>query len=99
MRQPSPALRSNLVTDESLAECGSCNAVDLLASETSVSSVELDELRKERLETIRQAILKGDYDSDALLEKAVNRMVVQLQSEEPEISGSGARKASVGSQS
>ena len=47
-----------------------------------VSGVTADELRtikEEKLATIRQAIARGDYDSEAILEKALGRMLKRLE--------------------
>ena len=55
-----------------------------LAEVSGVTPVELEAIRNERLVAIRQAIDKGDYDSDAILEKALCRMLERLEETENE---------------
>ena len=45
----------------------------------NVTEVELRAIKDEKLEAIRHAIDKGDYDSDAILEKALGRMLERLE--------------------
>jgi C-terminal processing protease CtpA/Prc len=47
----------------------------------SLTPLELAQLRNEKLEAIRMAIARGDYDSEELLDKALERMLQRL--EEP----------------
>jgi anti-sigma28 factor (negative regulator of flagellin synthesis) len=54
---------------------------------TNVSGLNASELRAindEKLAAIRVAIAKGDYDSDAILEKALDRMLERLEEFENE---------------
>ncbi len=55
-----------------------------LADVSGVTATELQAIRNERLVAIRQAIDKGDYDSDAILEKALCRMLERLEETENE---------------
>ncbi len=43
--------------------------------QSDLSIAEAHQLRQEKLAAIRQAVENGDYDSDALLEKALARML------------------------
>jgi C-terminal processing protease CtpA/Prc len=51
-------------------------------TENQVSLEEVEQLRKERLETIKAALSRGDYDSDDILEKALSRMLKSLEDED-----------------
>lgn len=51
-------------------------------TENQVSHVEVEQLRKERLEAIKAAVNRGDYDSDDVLEKALSRMLQSLEDED-----------------
>lgn len=50
-----------------------------LAEDSGVSAAELRAIKDEKLAAIRQAIDKGDYDSDTILEKALGRMLKGLE--------------------
>jgi anti-sigma28 factor (negative regulator of flagellin synthesis) len=50
--------------------------------ESSLTPLEMAQLREEKLEAIRMAIARGAYDSDELFDKALERMLHRL--EEPE---------------
>lgn len=47
-----------------------------------LSPVEAEQLRKERLEAIRTAIGRGDYDLEEIFEKALSRMMRRLEDED-----------------
>lgn len=47
-------------------------------TESTISDEESQHLRQEKLDTIKAAIARGDYDSDDLLDKAMNRMLERL---------------------
>ncbi len=47
-------------------------------AESTVSDEESQALRREKLDAIQAAIARGDYDSDDLLDKAMNRMLERL---------------------
>ena len=44
-------------------------------AEESLSQDELSRMQQEKIASIRHAIASGAYDSDELLEKAINRMI------------------------
>ncbi|MFN9719268.1 MAG: hypothetical protein ACK58L_11265 [Planctomycetota bacterium] len=46
--------------------------------EPAISDEESQALRQEKLEAIKAAVARGDYDSDDLLEKAMDRMLDRL---------------------
>lgn len=48
--------------------------------ESSISDDESQALRQEKLDAIKAAIARGDYDSDDLLDKAMSRMLERLDS-------------------
>lgn len=50
-----------------------------LAEDSDLTAAELRSIKDEKLATIRLAIEKGDYDSDAILEKALGRMLERLE--------------------
>ncbi len=50
-----------------------------VAAETAVTAAELQVLKEEKLAVIRRALENGDYDSDAVLEKALDRMLERLE--------------------
>lgn len=50
-----------------------------IAAETAVTATELHVLKEEKLRVIRRALENGDYDSDAILEKALDRMLERLE--------------------
>ncbi len=78
MSQPLSASKSSLVPEAEPVASSLFSEVGAPPEEPSVSVEEADELRKEKLEAIRQLILRGDYDSDELLTKAMDRMVERL---------------------
>ena len=47
-------------------------------------AVELQALKDEKLAVIRRALENGDYDSDAILEKALDRMLERLEASDSE---------------
>jgi C-terminal processing protease CtpA/Prc len=51
-------------------------------TENPLSQDEVEQLRKERLDTIKAAVSRGDYDSDDILEKALSRMLKSLEDED-----------------
>ena len=53
-----------------------------LAEVSDLTAAELQAIKDEKLAAIRRSIDQGDYDSDAILEKALGRMLERL--EEPE---------------
>ena len=55
-----------------------------IAKDFGVAAAELRAIKDEQLVAIRQAIDKGDYDSDAILEKALGRMMKRLEESETE---------------
>ena len=59
-------------------------AVDA-ATETQLSREEVEQLRQERLEAIKAAVSRGDYDSDEILEKALSRMLQSLEDEDSSV--------------
>jgi len=48
-------------------------------TENQLSQEEAEQLQKERLDAIRTAIARGDYDSEEILEKAISRMLHRLE--------------------
>ncbi len=50
-----------------------------LAEDSDLTAAELRSIKDEKLAAIRLAIDKGDYDSDAILEKALGRMLERLE--------------------
>lgn len=69
---------------EHAAETGeSAQSPDLPPKESEATTKEINQLRQEKLATIRQALARGDYDSDELLEKAMNQMVKRLEDDRP----------------
>ncbi len=50
-----------------------------LAEVSDLTAAELRGIQDEKLAAIRLAIDKGDYDSDAILEKALGRMLERLE--------------------
>lgn len=55
-----------------------------LADVSGVTASELRAINDEKLAVVRLAINKGDYDSDAILEKALSRMLERLEESENE---------------
>ena len=49
-----------------------------------VTAVEFQALKDEKLAVIRRALENGDYDSDAILEKALDRMLERLEEADTE---------------
>lgn len=47
--------------------------------ESPVTPEEVAQLRREKLNAIQLAIARGDYDSDELLEKSMNRLLQRLE--------------------
>ena len=47
-----------------------------------LSAVEFQALKDEKLAVIRRALENGDYDSDAILEKALDRMLERLEEDD-----------------
>ena len=54
-------------------------------TETQLSQEEVEQLRQERLEAIKAAVSRGDYDSDDILEKALSRMLQSLEDEDSSV--------------
>ena len=54
-------------------------------TENQVSQAEVEQLRQERLEAIKAAVSRGDYDSDDILEKALSRMLQSLEDEDSSV--------------
>lgn len=65
MRQPETTTQLQIVTDA--------------LEPSAISDAEARQLRQEKLDAIRKAIGSGAFDSDALLEKAISRMVQRLE--------------------
>lgn len=78
MSQPLSASKSSLVPEVDPVANSVFSEVGAPPEEPTVSVEEADELRKEKLEAIRQLVLRGDYDSDELLAKAMDRMVQRM---------------------
>ncbi len=55
-----------------------------LAEVSDVTAAELQAIKDEKLAAIRRSIDQGDYDSDAILEKALGRMLKRLEDPENE---------------
>ncbi len=55
-----------------------------LYDQTRLTAAELMTVKDEKLAAIRRAIQKGDYDSDAILEKSLERMLERLEKPENE---------------
>ncbi len=55
-----------------------------LADVSGLTASELRAINDEKLAVVRLAINKGDYDSDAILEKALSRMLERLEESENE---------------
>ena len=54
------------------------------ARQGSVTAAEFQALKDEKLAVIRRALENGDYDSDAILEKALDRMLERLEEADTE---------------
>lgn len=54
-------------------------------TENQLSQEEAKQLRQERLEAIKTAVSRGDYDSDDILEKALSRMLQSLEDEDSSV--------------
>jgi anti-sigma28 factor (negative regulator of flagellin synthesis) len=54
------------------------------AVDTGLTELETQSIREEKLAAIRGAIEKGVYDSDAILDKALGRMLERLEESENE---------------
>lgn len=54
-------------------------------TESQLSREEAEQLRQERLEAIKAAVSRGDYDSDDILEKALSRMLQSLEDEDSSV--------------
>ena len=54
-------------------------------TENQLSREEVEQLRKERLDAIKAAVSRGDYDSDDILEKAISRMLQSLEDEDSSV--------------
>ena len=54
-------------------------------TDNQLSQEEAEQLQKERLEAIRGAIARGDYDSEEILEKAISRMLQSLEDEDSSV--------------
>jgi anti-sigma28 factor (negative regulator of flagellin synthesis) len=52
--------------------------------ESAISDEESQALRREKLDAIKAAIARGDYDSDDLLDKAMSRMLGRLRLDDVE---------------
>ena len=52
---------------------------------SQLSQEEVEQLRKERLDAIKAAVSRGDYDSDDILEKALSRMLQSLEDEDSSV--------------
>ena len=50
-----------------------------VTADAGATSAELQSLKEEKLAVIRRALENGDYDSDAILEKALDRMLERLE--------------------
>ena len=50
-----------------------------VTADAGETSAELQSLKEEKLAVIRRALENGDYDSDAILEKALDRMLERLE--------------------
>ena len=55
-----------------------------MAGKSELTAAELQSIQEEKLTAIRSAIAKGVYDSDAILELAINRMLERLEASENE---------------
>ena len=53
-----------------------------LAGKSELTAAELQSIQEEKLTAIRSAIARGDYDSDAILDLALNRMLERLEASE-----------------
>lgn len=54
-------------------------------TENQISPEEADQLRQERLEAIKAAVNRGDYDADDILEKALSRMLQSLEGQDSSV--------------
>jgi C-terminal processing protease CtpA/Prc len=54
------------------------------ARHAGVTAAEFQALKDEKLAVIRRALENGDYDSDAILEKALDRMLERLEEADSE---------------
>ena len=77
-------VRGGIVGFFSLEMSGEQLSMRVLAEVSGVTAAELRAIKDEKLVAIRQAIDKGDYDSDAILEKALGRMLERLEESENE---------------
>ena len=56
----------------------------VITAETAVTAAELQLLKEAKLAVIRRALENGDYDYDAILEKALDRMLERLEAADRE---------------
>lgn len=54
-------------------------------TENQVSQEEVEQLREERLEAVKAALSRGDYDSEDILEKTLSRMLQSLEDEDSSV--------------
>ncbi|MFO0998726.1 MAG: hypothetical protein U0936_00160 [Planctomycetaceae bacterium] len=54
-------------------------------TESQLSQAEVEQLRQERVDAIKAAVSRGDYDSDDILEKALSRMLQSLEDEDSSV--------------
>ena len=54
------------------------------AQHTGLTEAEFQVMKDEKLAVIRRALENGDYDSDAILEKALDRMLQRLEEADAE---------------
>lgn len=76
----SPDDSSDAVLEAGLAKAGQVpEEIDRQnVEESPISDEESQALRQEKLDAIKAAIARGDYDSDDLLDKAMSRMLERL---------------------
>ena len=55
-----------------------------LADDIGITAAEFLSIKDEKLAVIRRALERGDYDSDEILEKALDRMLERLEESEVE---------------
>lgn len=64
-------------TDQQSINSG--QGVEITNSESPLSHQDIEQNRNERLEAIRAAVTRGDYDSEDILEKALFRMLQSME--------------------
>ncbi len=68
-----------VLVDQSALASPLIDSPEMQPRECPIPAEEADELRKEKLEAIRQAIAGGAYDSEEILERSLTLMLQKLE--------------------